>query len=193
MPLELGLVAAGLNNMAAKLAASYEELEKYSYHDHLTGCLNKRKLDEDISRELSRANRYGEVFSLLLLDLDHFKQVNDRYGHQAGDEVLKQVVSRVASQLRTADSLYRYGGEEFIIILPHTERGGALTVAERIRRNIGNTDIRLSCDQFVAVTVSIGIAVCPEDAEEDADQLIEIADKCVYRAKEQGRNRVVHT
>lgn len=191
MPIELGQVAAGMNDMAEKLGASYRELERHSYRDGLTGSLNKRKLDEDIVRELSRAHRYKEQFSILLLDLDLFKQVNDSYGHQAGDEVLRQLVQRVDHQLRTADSLYRYGGEEFVVILPQTEVEGALVTAERICRSVEHATVRVDGDRFIPITVSIGVATYPQDGS-DAQHLVESADKGMYRAKTLGRNCVAH-
>lgn len=188
MPLELQRVAAGLNDMAAKLQISYAELEKQSMQDALTGAYNKRKFVIEYGHETIRARRYKQAFSLLLIDLDHFKLVNDTYGHPTGDVVLQKVVQRINLQLRTSDSLYRYGGEEFTILLPETDEGGALTLAERICRSVAGNPIHINGDETISITVSIGIAVYPQHGDNEGG-LIVAADDAVYEAKNGGRNR----
>jgi diguanylate cyclase (GGDEF)-like protein len=134
-------------------------------------------------------NRYKDNLSLLMVDLDHFKSVNDSHGHPAGDRVLQKVAEAMDSQLRASDTLYRYGGEEFVILLPETDRSGALTVAESIRRKVADTVIVVDGNQTITITVSIGVACFPQDTE-NQEGLLKKADQAVYAAKNNGRNRV---
>jgi diguanylate cyclase (GGDEF)-like protein len=189
MPLELRELAIGFNAMAENLQAQHVELVKASSHDALTGCLNHRQFIMDFDREFSRVNRYKDNLSLLMVDLDHFKSVNDSYGHPAGDIVLQKVAEAMGTQLRASDTLYRYGGEEFVILLPETDQRGALTVAESIRRKVADTTIVVDGQQTVTITVSIGVACFPQDTENQED-LLKKADQAVYIAKNNGRNRV---
>lgn len=189
MPVELRELAEGFNAMAENLEGQHAELVKASSHDALTGCLNHRQFVMDFDREFSRANRYKDNLSLLMVDLDHFKSVNDSYGHPAGDVVLQRVAEAMDSQLRASDTLYRYGGEEFVILLPETDRRGALTVAESIRHKVASTAIVVDGQQTVTMTVSIGVACFPQDTE-NQEGLLKKADQSVYAAKNNGRNRV---
>jgi diguanylate cyclase (GGDEF)-like protein len=191
MPVELRELAEGFNTMAENLQAQHAELVKASSHDALTGCLNHGQFIMDFDREFSRVNRYKDNLSLLMVDLDHFKSVNDTYGHPAGDVVLQKVAEAMDSQLRASDTLYRYGGEEFVILLPETDSRGALTVAESIRRKVADTAIVVDGQQTVTITVSIGVACFPQDTEKQED-LLKKADQAVYAAKNNGRNRVCH-
>jgi diguanylate cyclase (GGDEF)-like protein len=189
MPVELRELAEGFNAMAENLQAQHAELVTASTHDSLTGCLNHRQFIMDFDREFSRVNRYKDNLSLLMVDLDHFKSVNDSYGHPAGDVVLQKVAEAMNTQLRASDTLYRYGGEEFVILLPETDSRGALTVAESIRRKVADTAIVVDGQQTVTITVSIGVACFPQDTEKQED-LLKKADQAVYVAKNNGRNRV---
>lgn len=191
MPVELRELAEGFNAMAENLEAQHAELVKASSHDSLTGCLNHRQFILDFDREFSRVNRYKDNLSLLMVDLDHFKSVNDSYGHPAGDVVLQKVAEAMGTQLRASDTLYRYGGEEFVVLLPETDRRGALTVAESIRRKVADTAIVVDGQLTVTITVSIGVACFPQDTQ-DRDDLLKKADQAVYVAKNNGRNRVCH-
>ncbi len=189
MPVELRELAEGFNAMAENLERQHAELVRASSHDALTGCLNHGQFILDFDREFSRVNRYQDNLSLLMLDLDHFKTVNDTYGHPAGDRVLQKVAEAMDSQLRASDTLYRYGGEEFVVLLPETDRRGALTVAESIRRKVADTSIVVDGQLTVTITVSIGVACFPQDTQ-DRDDLLKKADQAVYAAKNNGRNRV---
>ncbi len=191
MPAELRELADGFNAMTEKLQAQHAELVKSSSLDSLTGCFNQRRFIMDFAREFSRAQRYQKTLSLLMTDLDHFKDVNDTYGHPTGDRVLQKVVEAMGTQLRASDALYRYGGEEFVILLPETDTQGALAAAESIRRKVADISIRLDGNQTIAVTISVGVACFPQDTD-NQDELLKKADQAVYAAKNSGRNRVCH-
>lgn len=165
------------------------ELERLASMDGLTGLFNRRRFEEQGAAELDRAHRYGRPFSLLVIDLDHFKQVNDTYGHNAGDAALRLASERVATAVRTTDQVARYGGEELAVLLPETNFEEARVVAERIRDSIGANPMQHEGTLFT-VTASIGGAeFCAEDV--NLAKLIGRADAALYRAKQGGRNRVV--
>jgi two-component system cell cycle response regulator len=165
------------------------ELRSQSRTDVLTGIPNRRAFDDALQREIPRAGRHGHSLGLVMLDIDHFKQVNDTFGHQAGDEVLR-VFARVASTvLREGDVLYRYGGEEFAAVLPHADMVGATTAGERIVAAISAHPFRVGSSP-VSITTSAGVACWPGSGA-DAIQLVEQADSALYEAKKAGRNRVV--
>jgi diguanylate cyclase (GGDEF)-like protein len=182
--------------MAERLAKAQAELEDLSIHDGLTGLYNFREFHRQLAEEVERSWRYGHSFSLLMLDIDHFKSVNDTFGHLAGDEVLRALATRIRQEVRPADRIARYGGEELVIILPETRASGALTMAERLRDTIASHPISLGPGQTVTLTVSIGVAAYPEDADSAerladlVERLIGAADKALYAAKDAGRNRV---
>lgn len=157
--------------------------------DALTGLYNRRVLDERLAEEIQRTRRFGQVFSLLLLDLDHFKRLNDRHGHVFGDSVLQALARILRMQARDIDLVARYGGEEFVFILPATDGSGARLVAERVRQAVAEADFALPGGERVPVTVSIGIATFPENAD-SAEVLVTCADHALYTAKNAGRNRV---
>lgn len=169
-------------------------LEQEIITDPLTGVFNRRYLDRRLGEEIVSAQRYKLQLSVLLLDIDHFKQVNDKYGHQTGDQVLITLCKTALEVLRETDVLTRYGGEEFLIMAPHTPLVGAIRLAERVRRHIENHDFGLPKAPDAAhspkVTVSMG-AACFGDAMENTEHLIRVADENLYRAKLEGRNRVV--
>jgi diguanylate cyclase (GGDEF)-like protein len=172
-----------------ELRALSERLLALSATDALTGLANRRAFDERLAVEVARANRYGTPLALVMIDLDHFKELNDRFGHQAGDEVLKRVSALVDREKRLGDMVARYGGEELAAILPHTEARSAMIWAERVRQSMSATEVR-SESSTLNVTASFGIAGATPERERPAT-LIEAADQALYEAKRQGRNRVV--
>jgi diguanylate cyclase (GGDEF)-like protein len=144
---------------------------------------------ELVSIEFSRVGRYQEAFSLLMIDVDNFKKVNDEYGHPAGDSVLKELARIIKETVRTVDVVGRYGGEEFVAVLPHTAHALAMETAERLRRTI-HDHIFLAGDRKVHVTVSVGVASYPSPNVDSPATLIREADQALYRAKEAGRDLV---
>ena len=158
--------------------------------DGLTGVLNRNTFVELTQRELARARRQGTATTLLLLDLDHFKRVNDSWGHPCGDAVLRHMASLYSSSLRSTDLVGRLGGEEFIILLPGTSIEAGRRIAEKLRQQIQNTPVDFQGIQ-VQVTVSIGLAGNTPQQKQDFEILYSEADKALYLAKEWGRNRVV--
>lgn len=189
MPVELDELTHGINDMAGRLDDIYSELRKSSYRDSLTGCNNRRKLDEDILAAYSLANRSHEALTVLMLDLDLFKGVNDTYGHAAGDSILLATAEVIRSQLRKHEFLYRYGGEEFVVILPATKASDAIVLAERICTSVANKKMDVGSSSPITVTVSIGIADNSK-ASNSIKDIIDLADQALYEAKEAGRNRV---
>jgi len=168
-----------------RLREKNEELERLSVTDGLTGLANHRFLMQRLAEEGARSNRTNREFTVLMADVDHFKQYNDTFGHPAGDEVLKQVAAIVRDSTRTVDCVARYGGEEFAVVMPETTAAGGLAVAERIRS-------RIAAEKFPGrqITLSIGVAQFPRDA--DLPQgVIAVADRALYQAKREGRDRVV--
>lgn len=167
-----------------------ERLFALAHTDGLTGLLNRRAFDESLEREWKRASRDGSQVSLLLLDLDHFKAFNDRYGHPVGDECLRSVSAAVIGAVRATDVVSRYGGEEFAVVLPNTSAEGAVELAERIRSAI--VALRLPHDGRPdgadIVTASIGVATAA--AGRMPESLVHAADTAMYKAKDAGRNRV---
>jgi diguanylate cyclase (GGDEF)-like protein/PAS domain S-box-containing protein len=173
-----------------KLKKSEARLKDLSIRDGLTGLLNHKEFHRRLRDELERSRHYGHPFSLLMLDLDHFKDINDTYGHLAGDEALCSVALLIQEEARVVDVVARYGGEEFAVILPETSAMGALDLAERIRRIVAGQKITCASGLAVSVTISIGVAVFPDDASSE-EKLIAQADAALYTAKRTGRNRVV--
>ena len=164
------------------------KLVEMATHDFLTGLLNRRETYRRLGEELQRYQRSHEPFSVLLLDLDHFKKVNDVYGHSAGDIVLQSVAEAMRKGVRPYDLCCRYGGEEFLVILPETGLAAAAAAAERLRLDIEKLEIRVAPGTLLRVTASIGVATLA--GGEGGDQLISRADEAMYVGKQQGRNRV---
>jgi len=187
---ELGQLAAAFNRMGEDLARTHERLEYLSLHDELTGLPNRRAFHRYVEEELARAERFTQPFGLIILDLDHFKQVNDRHGHQTGDRVLKLLAEVLREEVRTIDRPARLGGEEFAVLLPGTGLSGAHGVAERIRERMAREVTDLG-KVALRVTVSAGVAAYPDHGA-GIDPLVAKADKALYVAKSKGRNRVVH-
>jgi len=188
---ELGKVATAFNRMALRLERSHRSLRRLSTRDYLTNLYNAREFYRLLDAELGRAKRYEEPLALLLLDADHFKQINDSYGHQSGDKALRELAKVLRAQVREVDVPARVGGEEFAVILPKTGGEAALGMAERIRREVAANQIVLDEEHGspVSMTVSIGLATYPHSAN-DAQGLFRIADVALYHAKQSGRNRV---
>ena len=169
-------------------SANKDELERLANFDSLTGLHNRQAILGKLGELINRAKRYKEDFSLSMLDIDHFKRVNDRYGHLTGDEVLEKIAALIRQNIRDTDIAGRYGGEEFIIILPQADLSSALVVAERIRSIIESAEMKDSGGNVFAITVSQGLSGW--ERGEDAHSLISRADEALYKAKENGRNRV---
>ena len=170
-----------------KLSEYERRLLVQSMTDSLTGLLNRRSFMDLSSKEETRARRHGDPFSVLMLDIDHFKKINDTYGHPVGDLAIKALATVCSNALRPHDILARYGGEEFVLTLPHTPAEGARTVAERIREQVQKMEV--ASDQGpVRFTVSIGVSTYVSG--EAFDQIVERADKALYTSKHGGRNRV---
>jgi len=177
-------------------ALNHERLKLVGLTDPLTGINNRRYFDHRCLEEITHARRHGLPLACMFLDVDKFKRVNDTLGHQAGDEVLRKVAALVRSQLRASDIIARYGGEEFVVLLPQTGSPHAADIAERIRAAIAAQPFQPLPDVTLPITISIGLAMLPgENAEKEAGvlaaKLIASADEALYRAKENGRNRVV--
>lgn len=188
--LEERVTALQLENL--ELVAKNSFLSEISARDSLTGLYNRWYVMEKIDSEMNRALRHGHPMSVLMLDLDHFKQINDSFGHPAGDQVLKCVGQVLKESCRVYDVPGRYGGEEFCIVLPDTKVNSTTFVAERIRTRLENTALAVG-ENSITVTASIGIAGMDSVAEEgvlSANALLERADRALYAAKHHGRNRV---
>lgn len=175
--------------LAVTNAMAHERLERLAAVDPLTDAYNRRFGLARLGEEFSRAVRAESPLGLLMVDLDRFKSVNDTYGHPVGDRVLQGVAQALSREARATDLVARYGGEEFALIMPETDATGALATAERIRERLGQTAFETELGSL-KVTLSLGIASCPEDAQKKAE-LIELADSCLYQAKRSGRNRTV--
>jgi diguanylate cyclase (GGDEF)-like protein len=169
--------------------AYHEEIYRLTTIDGLTQVFNKRYFMETLEREMGRAQRYRRDLSLIMFDIDHFKKINDTYGHLAGDHVLKQLASVIKTRIRREDILSRYGGEEFAIILPEIDTHNSTQFAEKIRALIEKAVFRFE-DTDIPVTISVGVASVAPDVHE-AQEFIRRADAKLYEAKEQGRNRVI--
>ncbi len=173
-------------------AEYHEEIHRLAIMDPLTGVHNRRYLMEFLDREVERAGRHGRPLSVLLFDIDHFKAVNDRLGHLAGDMTLKELVGRLKPQTRREELLARYGGEELAVVLPETDLAGAARCAERLRRVVADRPFEFEGESY-AVTVSVGVAAIPVDERVSPEDLLKTADDRLYEAKRAGRNRVIPT
>lgn len=173
-----------------RIKERHDQLRAQAVIDELTGVYNRRYLDEQMTARLAEAQRYSAPFSIGLVDIDHFKRVNDTYGHQAGDKVLAETAGLIRRQMRKEDLLARYGGEEFAVMLPHTDRLGAAILAERVREAIAEHDFVVP-SATITITVSMGLASFPLDPAADDAELLRIADTRLYEAKAGGRNQTV--
>jgi len=190
--LYLLLSFANYASIALERGAYYsmsEELKTISMTDPLTGLFNRRYFRERLFEEVERVKRHNECFTTFMIDIDNFKSFNDRYGHVGGDEILKGVAHSIRDAVRSMDVVSRYGGEEFAVLLPHTDKKDALVIAERIRKSV--EEYRPPTDNFKEwPTISLGIAEFPGDSA-DIDDLINSADRAMYKAKRTGKNKVV--
>ena len=180
------VVAQRIIRFQEELFAAREVLRNQASHDYLTQLLNRGGIMETLSQELSRSRRTGGAFSVILVDIDHFKQINDTYGHLTGDDVLFEVASRIKSCMRSYDSVGRYGGEEFLLVVPGCDESQAYQVAEKIRKAVCESPIHMSQTEK---TVTISLGVCTRSIENAPEALITAADAALYTAKKSGRNR----
>jgi two-component system, cell cycle response regulator len=187
---EFGQLATAFNQMAQKLEQTQTALRELAIKDGLTGVYNRREFNRRLAAELERSQRYQHSFALVMMDIDFFKNLNDTYGHQAGDEALRIVAALLQQEVRPTDQVARYGGEEFVIILPETSGDDAAALADRLRQAIAATAVPVAPDQSTHITASIGLAAFPSDAQTD-DKLTAAADKALYIAKRSGRNQVI--
>ena len=200
---ELGRLASAISHMGEKIASQQtvlrekneelkkanRELEKLSSTDPLTGLYNRRYLIRLLESEYRRAKRYGHDLSVLLVDADLFKDINDRYGHLCGDMVLKEIARILKETVRSTDIVARYGGEEMVVLLLETDSREAVGIAEKLRQEVESCEITYE-DQQVQITVSVGGATYSQTEFEDSMQLLAAADKAMYKAKDAGRNKV---
>jgi diguanylate cyclase (GGDEF)-like protein len=173
---------------AIKLAETMDQLRRLATRDELTGLLNRREFQRIIKEEAARALQNGKPFSLVLLDIDHFKQINDTHGHPAGDAVLQHVASLLSAQVRDVDRVARYGGEEFAVFMANTNLEHAAEAAERLRAMLSSMDFEVE-GKIIAPTFSAGVAALPDNAR-NAGELLQAADGALYTSKRLGRNRV---
>ncbi|WP_455206944.1 GGDEF domain-containing protein [Kaarinaea lacus] len=170
--------------LIAQQQALHAEISRIADEDSLTGLYNRRKINELIQHEIERSQRYNKSFSVIIMDIDHFKRVNDHYGHLAGDELLKMFAGIMLANIRHTDEVGRWGGEEFVVLCPETNMTGALSLANKIRQRIESTTF----DTYGKQTASFGIACYKE--KDTIDSIIGHADEALYLAKNGGRNRV---
>jgi diguanylate cyclase (GGDEF)-like protein len=187
---------AAVASVCLENVANNERLKHIGLTDALTGVHNRRYFDQRLREEVDRALRKGQPLSCMLLDVDHFKRVNDQFGHLIGDVVLREVAEQVKDQLRLSDAMARYGGEEFAVLLVQTDVPTAKAIAERIRDRVATQPIRLPENQDLRVTISIGVSTMQEelrgaDVDAKASELVARSDRALYSAKNAGRNRVV--
>lgn len=175
---------------ALKLGDTLEALRRLATRDQLTGLLNRREFDRILAEEEERVHRFGHPLALVMIDVDHFKSVNDNYGHPVGDAVLREVAQRVAGILRSVDRVARFGGEEFALILMQTDRVAAMEVARRVCEIVEQNPVSVGEGVALKITVSAGVAISPADGKSSA-ALVGAADKALYAAKTRGRNRAV--
>jgi two-component system, cell cycle response regulator len=179
-----------LRDRNQQLESMLHSVEALASTDALTGLFNRRRFADVLRREFAVTRRYKNTLSCLLLDLDHFKQINDRFGHDAGDQVLKEVARRITGSLREVDLAARYGGEEFVVLLPHTSKGDARIVAERLLKNVRKQEFTFG-GEVVTVTTSIGCAGNSDVDSSNPEDLVKAADVALYGAKKNGRNCIV--
>jgi diguanylate cyclase (GGDEF)-like protein len=188
--IELKQAKETAEKLAGELKAANSKLRELAFRDGLTGLFNHRYFQDFIEKELNRATRYKRAFSLIMLDIDHFKKINDVYGHPVGDTVLKEISSAIEQTVRNCDVVSRYGGEEFAVVLPETALKGAVILAERLRKKVEQLVIKAS-DENVQMTVSLGLTVWEPglDVTHKAE-IIDAADRALYKSKKTGRNKV---
>jgi diguanylate cyclase (GGDEF)-like protein len=186
--IELANLSQDLINDLLQKRGEIESLRQQVDRDSMTQLNNHQRFKDLLDQEISRSERYNAPLSVIITDIDHFKSVNDTFGHPAGDKVIKAVADRLKQGLRESDHIARYGGEEFAIILTETALNDALIVAERLRESIESLKIVYE-DQDINVTMSFGLAAFPVGDSITREEIVKNADAALYRAKEQGRNR----
>lgn len=186
--LEKARIIAGNANLALLNAERFRRAQEKAFRDDVTDLYNARYLNEALHRELHRAGRYGQPLSILFLDVDRFKQVNDCYGHLVGSQMLREIAELLTQCVRQVDTVARFGGDEFTIVLVDTGLDGACSVAERIRQAIEKRDFSVAGEQLLHVSISIGVATFPQHAQSQ-EVLLDLADRAMYIAKRDGRNR----
>ena len=174
---------------ALKLGDTLAQLHRLATRDELTGLLNRREFDRILAEESERAQRFGSPLALIMADIDFFKKINDKHGHQGGDCVLREVARRLEKQIRSVDRVARFGGEEFALILVQSDTVGGVPLAERLRESIRSTPFDVGGSEPIAVTLSLGIASIPRNAV-NASDLLQAADRALYSSKAAGRDRV---
>jgi diguanylate cyclase (GGDEF)-like protein len=187
---EVSQLTAVFNDMVRRLREGRVELERLSVTDELTGLANRRHLDAELEREVQRHARHKRACAVLMLDVDRFKSLNDTHGHPAGDAVLRQLARILLENTRKGDTVARFGGEEFLVILPETSKDDACRLAERIRSAVEERAFVFVDGEAIHRTVSVGVASYPEDAL-NAVALVQCADEALYRAKRAGKNCVL--
>lgn len=186
---EIGMVVEAFNDMTLKRKLIEDELRNMATRDGLTGLYNHKRFYSLLKDEILREERYKRDVSLLMLDIDYFKRVNDDYGHRSGDMILREISDRLSNRVRTIDKVCRYGGEEIAIILPETDTKTAKRIAEDLRILVEGKPFEVEDEGEISITVSIGVATYADHAK-DASTLVSAADKALYEAKDSGRNRV---
>lgn len=171
-----------------QLESMLTQVETLAIMDSLTGLFNRRRFETMLLNEYKKSLRYQHPLSCMMIDIDHFKAINDRFGHQTGDVVLREVAQSIQASIREVDTLARWGGEEFVVISPNTTKDNCLRAAERVLKSVGSHVF--SCDASLRATVSIGVAGIPDPEIDTADKLIHAADLALYEAKRKGRARV---
>jgi len=182
------VVSLGLILMAKERAD--ERNRSLAMRDELTGLINRRSLLEALAQQLAMARRHGQPLALMMIDIDHFKQVNDSHGHLSGDKVLKAMAQAIAGRTRAQDLPGRLGGEEFLVILPNTDWPGAVQLAEVLRQGVETTEFQSTSGKPIAITISIGVCGEGQLSNAQCDDMISAADQALYLAKKKGRNRV---
>jgi diguanylate cyclase (GGDEF)-like protein len=182
---------AAIAAVCVEKVANQERLRHLGMTDPLTGAYNRRYFDQRLQEEADRARRSGQALSCMMLDVDHFKRINDENGHAAGDAVLRGMTLHIKAQLRSSDVMARYGGEEFAVLLTQTGMAAAQAIAERVRRAIEEARFPVTGGSELAVTLSVGVAMLERDREAGAATMVAEADAAMYQAKYGGRNRVV--
>jgi len=190
-----GLEASLIWRMVTNLKKTKDELQFQASHDALTGLYNRRHIMQQLHQGVSQSMRYQHPFTVVMLDLDHFKQVNDVHGHAVGDRVLTEMAAVLKDGVREGDIVGRWGGEEFIVLLPHTDLNGACKAAEQWLVNVAALSIPADSGKSISVTFSAGVATLGDvpskaDMNQVVEQLLVAADECMYAAKQSGRNRV---
>lgn len=186
---ELEAALREVQNKNIQLESSLRMVEEMAATDPLTGLYNRRHFSKVIEQLFAEANRYGKDLACVMIDLDGYKQLNDKFGHQVGDQLLQVAGKAISANMRQMDIAARYGGDEFVLLLPHASADDAVVVAERVRRDFANASMQVLKRQ-TGVTMSIGIGSVVETHPAHADQLVASADAALYQAKDQGRNRI---